>query len=299
MEFILRTLLVTHIIMALLLLGIVGVSHADWQPVGNTLPTRWDKAVSPSNPLPEYPRPQMTRTQWQSLNGLWDFGFTGSAATDAPTAYSGKILVPYPMESALSGVHHPTSPEQRLWYRRTFTVPAGWRGQRVLLHFGAVNWDSTVAVNGKALGEHKGGYDGFDYDITAALRPGANELIVSAWNPVNSDNPTAQIIGKQRVHPVQRSLHRLYGHLAERLAGAGAGSVHQRPQNCPGCGCQSPAPDRAKRGPGQRHTGGRDGHGRQNRCRQNRRRGRSGNTNSPFPIPIYGRLMTPTCTACG
>ena len=157
--------------------------------------------MSPANALPDYPRPQMTRTAWQSLNGLWDYGFTESVGAEPPAAYDGKILVPYPMESALSGVKKATAPDRRLWYRRTFTIPTAWRGQRVLLHFGAVNWNSTVSVNGMALGEHKGGYDGFDYDVTAALKPGTNEMIVSAWNPLNSDNPTAQIIGKQRLHP--------------------------------------------------------------------------------------------------
>ncbi len=111
----------------------------------------------------------MTRAAWQSLNGLWDYGLTDSGADAAPAAYDGQILVPYPYESALSGVGKPSPATQRLWYRRTFTVPAAWRGQRVLLHFGAVNWDSTVSVNGHALGGHKGGYDPFDYDITDAL----------------------------------------------------------------------------------------------------------------------------------
>ena len=167
---------------------------------GGKLPTRWDAQVSPTSPLPDYPRPQMTRAQWQSLNGPWDYGFTDKAATAAPAAYTGKILVPYPMESALSGVAHPSAPDQRLWYRRTFTVPAAWRtnGQRVLLHFGAVNWDSTVSVNGKDMGEHKGGYDGFSDDITDALQAGQNTLVVSAQNPV-ADN--TQVLGKQRLRP--------------------------------------------------------------------------------------------------
>ena len=147
----------------------------------------------------------MTRARWQSLNGSWDYALTNSDATTPPAAFDGgKILVPYPMESALSGVQKPTDPARRLWYRRTFTVPAAWRtdGQRVLLHFGAVNWDSTVSVNGQSMGGHRGGFDGFEYDVTQALKPGDNEIIVSAWNPVTSDTPEAQIVGKQRVHPV-------------------------------------------------------------------------------------------------
>ena len=171
-------------------------------PSGGRLPTRWAKLVSPTNALPDYPRPQMTRARWQSLNGPWDYGLTVSAATIAPATYDGKILVPYPYEAPLSGVGKASPATQRLWYRRTFAVPTAWRtnGQRVLLHFGAVNWDSTVSVNGQAMGEHKGGYTGFDYDVTDALRPGANKLVVSAFNPMTVDNPDAQVLGKQRTH---------------------------------------------------------------------------------------------------
>lgn len=189
---------------ALLTLGALSsVPTAAAQVSGGKLPTRWDAQVSLTAPLPEYPRPQMTREKWQSLNGSWDYGLTDQAATAAPDSYSGKILVPYPYEAALSGVGKPSLPDQRLWYRRTFTVPATWRtnGQRVLLHFGAVNWDSTVAVNGQPIGAHRGGYDAFDFDITTALKPGSNELIVSAWNPVRADLPNAQVLGKQRLHP--------------------------------------------------------------------------------------------------
>ena len=174
-----------------------------WQQAKGPLTTRWDKEVSPANALPEYPRPQMTRTAWQSLNGLWDYGLTASDAATAPAAYDGRILVPFCYESSLSGVGKPSPVTQRLWYRRTFTVPAAWRtnGQRILLHFGAVNWDSTVSVNGQPMGGHKGGYDPIDYDVTNALKTGANTLVVSAFNPIRSDVPDAQVIGKQRVHP--------------------------------------------------------------------------------------------------
>jgi len=165
---------------------------------GGKLPTRWDAQVSPAHPLPDYPRPQMTRTQWQSLNGPWDYGLTDSAATTPPATSEGRILVPFPYEAPLSGVGRASPVTRRLWYRRTFTVPGAWKGQRVLLHFGAVNWDSTVAVNGQAMGGHKGGYTGIDYDITDALRPGTNALVVSAYNPMTADKPDAQVIGKQR-----------------------------------------------------------------------------------------------------
>jgi hypothetical protein len=178
-------------------------SAAPGQVSGGKLPTRWDKDVSISNPLPEYPRPQMARTSWQSLNGPWDCALTGTATIEAPATFDRKILVPYPYESALSGIGEPSPVDRRLWYRRIFTVPDSWRAahRRVLLHFGAVNWESRVSVNGKALGAHRGGFDGFDYDITGALRPGDNTLIVSALNPLTIDSPNAQVVGKQRLHP--------------------------------------------------------------------------------------------------
>jgi len=172
-----------------------------WAQATCPLTTQWDKAVSPTNALVEYPRPQMVRKAWQNLNGLWDYALTDPSATDAPASYTGKILVPYCYESSLSGIGKPSIPDQRLWYHRSFTIPAAWKGQRILLHFGAVNYSSNVAVNGQSLGSHVGGYDGFDYDITAAVKPGANDIVVSAWNPLNADVPDAQVLGKQRLHP--------------------------------------------------------------------------------------------------
>lgn len=175
-----------------------------YKPASGPLSTRWDKLVSPTNALPDYPRPQMVRSAWQNLNGLWDYGFTVSTIVAPPSSYVGQILVPYPLESSLSGVRSASVPDQRLWYRRALTVPNSWtgKGQRVLLHFGAVNWDSSVWLNGKRMGLHRGGFDGFEYDITDSLKSGdGNELIVSAWNPLRSDTPDAQILGKQRLRP--------------------------------------------------------------------------------------------------
>ena len=172
---------------------------------GGKLPTRWDAEVSPTHPWPQYPRPQMTRSQWINLNGPWQLALTEAAQTQTPSTFPGHILVPYPYESALSGVNQPSPTTQRLWYRRTVTVPAAWTDnhQRVLLHFGAVNWDSTVFINGHLMGDHKGGYDGFSYDITDALRRGGNSVVVSAQNPLRHDQKDGsnQIIGKQRDHP--------------------------------------------------------------------------------------------------
>ncbi|WP_119320285.1 glycoside hydrolase family 2 protein [Capsulimonas corticalis] len=172
---------------------------ADWRLAPGPLMTRWSKEVSPTNALPEYPRPQMTRTQWQNLNGLWDYAVTPKSAANAPGAYDGQILVPYPIESALSGVMKAFLPTQRLWYRRTFTVPADWKGKNLLLHFGAVDWDTEVFLNGKSLGTHRGGYDAFDFDITKDVKEGGpQEIVVSVLDPTDEG---WQLRGKQVLHP--------------------------------------------------------------------------------------------------
>lgn len=167
---------------------------ARWHPATGPLQTRWAKSVSPSNVHPEYPRPQMVRRRWQHLNGLWDYAIRPKDAPP-PADFDGQILVPFPVESALSGVMKRVGPANRLWYHRTFTLPKAWAGQRVLLHFGAVDWEATVWLNGRELGTHRGGYDGFSFDVTDALRPaGPQEIVVAVWDP--SDAGT-QPRGKQ------------------------------------------------------------------------------------------------------
>ncbi|PQV63506.1 Glycosyl hydrolases family 2, TIM barrel domain [Abditibacterium utsteinense] len=185
-------------------LGIIAFctpSQAQWQPAPSALKTQWAQQVSPQNALPEYPRPQMTRKNWQSLNGLWFYGLSAAASSAAPAAMSGKILVPFPYESSLSGIGKPSPVTQKVWYKRTFSVPAAWKGQKILLHFGAVNYDCSVRLNGKTLGSHQGGYDAFDFDISSSLKAGQNELVVSAKNPIATDVLDAQVVGKQRVTP--------------------------------------------------------------------------------------------------
>ncbi|MDR3459629.1 MAG: glycoside hydrolase family 2 TIM barrel-domain containing protein [Verrucomicrobiae bacterium] len=155
-----------------------------WQLQTAPIVTSWAQLVDTNNPLPEYPRPQMVRTNWLSLNGLWQFQ-AGATNDPVPTnqTLAGDILVPYPMESALSGVaeYHLFS-----WYRRTFTVPPAWSGQRILLHFDAVDWQSQVYLNGQSVGIHKGGYDAFTYDVTPYLTgSGPQELIVRVYNAVD------------------------------------------------------------------------------------------------------------------
>ncbi|MGC8668715.1 MAG: glycoside hydrolase family 2 protein [Chthonomonadales bacterium] len=174
------------------------MAEADWHAAKGPLATRWAADVSPTRVHPEYPRPQMVRPEWINLNGLWDYAITGRGDF-APTHYEGKILVPFPVESALSGVMKAIRPDQRIWYRRTFQVPRTFKGKRVLLHFGAVDWEATVIVNGHEAGVHRGGYDGFTYDITPALAPnGPQELIVSVWDPTDAG---PQPRGKQTLKP--------------------------------------------------------------------------------------------------
>lgn len=171
---------------------------AEWQMAKGPLMTRWAKDVAPDKAWPEYPRPQMVRKEWQNLNGLWDYAIAAKDAAQ-PTAWEGKILVPFPVESALSGVMRKVDEKQRLWYRRTFDVPAAWKGKRVLLHFEAVDWETTVWVNGKELGTHRGGYDPFSFDITDALKAdGAQELVLAVFDPTDAG---FQPIGKQRKNP--------------------------------------------------------------------------------------------------
>jgi hypothetical protein len=179
----------------LVLVTFTGSARA-WQMQQAPLMTRWAVLVDTNAPLPEYPRPQMVRTNWMNLNGIWQFQ---AGATNDPVpagqALSNQILVPYPMESAISGVmqYHEFS-----WYRRFFTVPAAWSGQRIMLHLDAVDWQATVYVNGQSVGVHRGGYDPFSYDITTYLNGGTNELIVQAYSP---EDAGGQPRGKQTLYP--------------------------------------------------------------------------------------------------
>ena len=160
--------------------------------------TRWAREVSPENVLPEYPRPTMVRSEWLNLNGLWDYAVTAEDGAK-PEAYDGRILVPFPIESALSGVKKGVGPQERLWYHHTFDVPEDWRSKRLLIHFGAVDREATVWVNDQQMGDHRGGYDPFTFDITSALNPsGSQEITVAVWDPTNEGY---QPRGKQVLKP--------------------------------------------------------------------------------------------------
>lgn len=162
------------------------------------LPTPWTAAARAAPvPLPEYPRPQLQRKEWLDLNGRWDY-LGGPEQPDPrsaenPPAFDSKpakILVPYPPESWLSGVQR--KQEIDLWYRRRFSVPDAWKGRRVLINFGAVDNTAVVFVNGRKIGEHSGGYDSFGFDITDALGPGVNTLIVGVWDSNDGRAPSGK-----------------------------------------------------------------------------------------------------------
>lgn len=182
---------------AALLLCASALAAAEWKPAENSLTTPWTDKVSPANVLPEYPRPQMQRVRWTNLNGLWDYAIRAREESQ-PERFDGQILVPFAVESALSGVKRPLAPGQRLWYRRSFTIPRPKNG-RLLLHFGAVDWRAEVWLNGKPLGKHEGGYDPFTFDITSVLKAsGPQELVVAVWDPTSQG---VQPRGKQVLNP--------------------------------------------------------------------------------------------------
>ncbi len=173
------------------------LSAQPWQPKTAALMTRFSKDVNAKTVLPEYPRPQMVRTRWMNLNGLWQYQPGSPENESLPQGdLSGKILVPFPVESALSGVmkHY-----ERLWYKRNFIIPKEWKGEKILLHFGAVDFESETFINGKSIGVHRGGYDPFSYDITDKLvRNGPQEIAVRIFDPTDNGGFPR---GKQTLDP--------------------------------------------------------------------------------------------------
>lgn len=174
------------------------VNGQEWKPVSGKITTEWATKVDPSKPLAEYPRPQMVRDTWVNLNGLWSYAI--APAGDAqPSNFAGKILVPFAVESALSGVGKNVGKDNRLWYKHSFTLPSTFKNKNVLLHFGAVDWRCEVFINGQSVGSHEGGYDPFTFDISRALKKsGAQEIIVSVWDP-SDEGPQPR--GKQVKNP--------------------------------------------------------------------------------------------------
>jgi beta-galactosidase/beta-glucuronidase len=169
-----------------------------WQKGAKIRQTAWGHELEPGQVWPEYPRPQMVRPDWLNLNGWWDMSVRGSEAP-CPERFSEKILVPFPIESRLSGVRRSFLPSQRLWYRRQFQIPDAWSGQRILLHFGAVDWQTDVWLNGSLAGKHVGGYCPFYFDITdLLLKDHSQTLLVAVRDPSNDGY---QQRGKQSLWP--------------------------------------------------------------------------------------------------
>ncbi|MHA1245165.1 MAG: glycoside hydrolase family 2 protein, partial [Candidatus Heimdallarchaeota archaeon] len=170
----------------------------NWSKKEGRMQTQWYNEVTHENPLPNYPRPQMKRKEWLNLNGLWEYAVTNAKA-ECPTSFDGKILVPFAIESPLSGVERQLHPKDRLWYQRTFTLSKDWKNKRILLHFGAVDWECKVWVNKKEVGSHRGGYSPFTFDITEFVNfEKENQLQIRVYDPSEKGK---QPTGKQWLKP--------------------------------------------------------------------------------------------------
>lgn len=169
-----------YLLLSLLLVSAFSATAQSWRPAGDHIRTPWADQVDPSAPLPEYPRPLIQRTDWMNLNGLWDYAVRKAGEPFGKA--DGRILVPYCIESSLSGVGRTVAVDEYLWYHRTFSLPKSWKGNRVLLHFGAVDWKADIWVNDVKAGSHTGGYTPFSIDITDALKSGENSLTVRVWD---------------------------------------------------------------------------------------------------------------------
>jgi hypothetical protein len=175
-----------------------GSEPADWKPGTVPLMTRWGRDVQPDNTWTEYPRPQLVRQNWKNLNGLWELAIVDKG-TSQPTQFPLQILVPFAVESSLSGVTQTVLPSNELWYRRTFQLEAESKELNTLLHFGAVDWEATAWVNGQQAGVHRGGSTPFTLDITPYLKEnGSQEIVVRVWDPTDEG---AQPRGKQQLRP--------------------------------------------------------------------------------------------------
>ena len=180
---------------SLITLGCTG-ANGKWAPAGDRIRTPWASEVSPKNAHPEYPRPQMVRNGWKCLNGLWDYAIT-PADLPYPDAPEGKILVPFCVESSLSGVGRRVGADSALWYRLDFKIPGKWK-DRVLLHFEAVDWKAQAWLNGQYLGSHTGGYTSFEFDITDYMVKGRQRLVLKVLDGTDNDE---QPRGKQVSKP--------------------------------------------------------------------------------------------------
>lgn len=184
--------------LTILLLTLTSINlFAQWSPAGDKIKTSWAEQIDINNVLPEYPRPIMERSDWKNLNGLWDYTILPVGQAE-PASFDGKILVPFAIESSLSGVQKRLGKDNELWYHQTFTIPSNWKGKNVLLHFGAVDWKAEIFLNDLKIGTHTGGYTPFSFDITPYLTSGKQKLVVKVWDPTTDG---FQPVGKQHTNP--------------------------------------------------------------------------------------------------
>ena len=179
-------------------LALTVCAQAQWKPAGDKIKTKWAEQINPQNVLPEYPRPQLERTDWVNLNGEWEYAIKPKGEVE-PNSFDGNILVPFAVESSLSGVQKEVGENNELWYKRSFAVPANWKNKDVVLNFGAVDWKADVFVNDILIGSHQGGFTPFSFNITPYLTGKSNQkLVVRVWDP--SDRGY-QPRGKQTSNP--------------------------------------------------------------------------------------------------
>lgn len=179
-------------------LALTVCAQAQWKPAGDKIKTKWAEQIDSQNVLPEYPRPQLERTDWVNLNGEWEYAIKPKGEVE-PNSFDGNILVPFAVESSLSGVQKEVGENNELWYKRSFAVPANWKNKDVVLNFGAVDWKADVFVNDILIGSHQGGFTPFSFNITPYLTGKSNQkLVVRVWDP--SDRGY-QPRGKQTSNP--------------------------------------------------------------------------------------------------
>jgi beta-galactosidase/beta-glucuronidase len=169
----------------------------NWKAVGGEMMSQWGKKVSPENVWQEYPRPQFERTEWKNLNGLWDYSLLKTNQSE-PKRFQGKILVPFSFESPLSGVGKKITPEDKMWYKKSFSLPKNWDGKDVIIHFEAVDYHCSVWVNDILVGSHKGGFDRFSFNITPYLKLKGNQKVVLSVE--DATNFSSQPRGKQQIN---------------------------------------------------------------------------------------------------
>ena len=171
--------------------------ESKWVPAGNKIKTKWGKNLTPNNIWQEYPRPQLERKDWLNLNGFWSYSITDIHSTK-PEKFDEKILVPFCLESSLSGVMKSLNEKQILWYFKEFEIPKEWKDKKILLHFNAVDWKCELYLNDSRIGEHFGGYSEFYFDITRHIKEGNNKIVLKVWDPSDKGyQPT----GKQCLEP--------------------------------------------------------------------------------------------------